>query len=152
VTSPIAFAWAALGITGIAAIFDWRTGRIPSWLSLGTLFVAPIAHALATRVQAGGALGGLALAGLGAACAGAPPLLLWRLGGIGGGDVKLVAAAGALLGPTLGVESLLYACLLAGSYAVLRMAWDGSLLRTIRFGPALCAGVALAVVLPGALS
>ena len=104
------------------------------------------------------------------------PLALYRAGGIGGGDVKLLAAMGALCGLLTGVEMELYAFIGAAMYAAVRLAYRGTLLRTVwsavilvgravkpgwrpspsdrpreemRFGPAVLAGVCFAAFAQG---
>jgi Flp pilus assembly protein protease CpaA len=47
---------------------------------------------------------GLVTAGEGTCVCAAVPLLMFRLGGMGGGDVKLLAGLGALCGPTHGLQ------------------------------------------------
>jgi prepilin peptidase CpaA len=76
-----------------AAIEDLRTRRIRNWLTLSLIltgilqsFIGP--SALSPGAASLGALIGLAL-----------PLILFVLGAIGGGDVKLLAGVGAWLGP-----------------------------------------------------
>jgi prepilin peptidase CpaA len=77
-----------------------------------------------------GLLGSLA----GAVLVGLVPYLLFTFSrgrGIGGGDVKLFAALGAWLGPSLGVEVqfLAFACLLFWAFGLL--AWRGRLLAVL---------------------
>src|SRR5512139_2838796 len=95
---PLALACAA---TLSAAWTDAKTGRIPNWLTLPLLPVG-----LAFGVLDGGLLG-LGSAALGCMLCFAIPygLLHFSRGtAIGGGDVKLFAALGALLGPRAGLE------------------------------------------------
>jgi prepilin peptidase CpaA len=80
-----------LGCAAVAG--DLRSRSIPNWLTGG---------GMAAGVACGWWMGGLA--GLAAAVAGAVVgfsiLLVFHIcGGLGGGDVKLMAAFGALLGP-----------------------------------------------------
>ena len=177
------FGWATLGLAGLAAAFDLRKGRIPNWLTLGALTIAPLGHAAFVQshmhdLQESAAAAGISI--LGAAICGFVPAVLWRLRTVGGGDVKLFAAIGATAGFTLGLASTFYSFLFASAFVVLRLAWRGTLLRSVgngfvslanpflpggrrialrhellesvRFGLAICAGVAFAVFQQGALS
>jgi prepilin peptidase CpaA len=63
-------------------------------------------------------------------CGLAPFLLFWR-GALGGGDVKLFAAIGALCQPLLGIEAQMYALLFAAIFAPLRLAMQGQLLGVL---------------------
>lgn len=81
----------ALPLLAIAAVTDARTRRIPNALTIGAIVVG-----LALAV----ARGELAAAALGVVAGGVPALLasLGRRMAIGGGDVKLLAACGAIAG------------------------------------------------------
>lgn len=174
------FGWAALGLASVAAAFDLRKGRIPSWLTLGALALAPLGHAAFVQshmhdLHESAAAAGISL--LGAAICAFVPAVMWRLRAIGGGDVKLFAALGATAGFTLGLASTFYSFLFASGFVLLRLAWRGTLLRslgnglvamanpflpkkyriavrhelleTLRFGLPICAGVAFAVYQQG---
>jgi prepilin peptidase CpaA len=107
---------AAVAIALAGALFDWRTGKIPDRLTLGMLLVAPIAHAAwAYDVDpvAMSALRGCASSLLGAAAGGVLPFLLLRAGGVGGGDVKLCLALGAITGPGFAFHAVTYAMIAA---------------------------------------
>jgi prepilin peptidase CpaA len=90
-------------------------------------------------------LGGLALAlaGGGAAALGnhllglllaAFPLYLMFLGGsLGGGDVKLMAAVGAITGFPVAVNALIASILVGGLCAALILIWQGRLLGLARY-------------------
>lgn len=83
----------ALIILSIAAVWcDLRRRRIPNALTLGGLLLA-----LVLRTAAG--LDALTAGLLGAALAFGLSLPLFAIGGLGGGDVKLLTAVGAFLGP-----------------------------------------------------
>ncbi|MBR0664244.1 prepilin peptidase [Roseomonas hellenica] len=94
----------ALALLGFAALHDLAARIIPDWVSLALL---PIGFWL--RIWQGGALWALVALLLVFAAA----VLVWRLGALGGGDVKLLSAATPLLPPSE-VPTLLVAVALAG--------------------------------------
>ena len=119
----------------VAAIFDWRTGRMPNWLTMSAIALGPVLHFARALVEkqtsnvaaqeAGYSIGGAAL------CA-VVPLILFRQGAIGGGDVKLLAGIGALLQPMLGVEAEMYGFFAGAILAPARLAYEGKLLSTLK--------------------
>jgi prepilin peptidase CpaA len=127
------FYFAAILVTGLAAWFDWRTGEIPNWLNVWPLVLAPIAHAVFGFLGAGWAAAGLgALYSLaGVIVCGVIPIFLYRSGAIGGGDVKLLGALGAILRPMVGIEAEFYSFIVAALYAPIQLAYEGKLLRTL---------------------
>jgi len=82
-----------LCVAALAGAIDIRHHRIPNWLTLGSACVALAYHAVS------GGSGGLIVATLGWFLGAAAFFLPFALGGLGAGDVKLVAALGAWLGP-----------------------------------------------------
>lgn len=103
----------------VAAITDLRTRTIPNWL---TLPCSLLGLALAGSARGGE---GLVLAALGALACFLPPYFLFVRGALGGGDVKLFGALGALLGARAGLELELGAFALVASFALLSMAVRG---------------------------
>jgi Flp pilus assembly protein protease CpaA len=81
----LAFAIGLMALLGIAALSDLRHRRIPNEIPASAALLWLVALALGA---AGSPLAGLAT-GLGLLAAG---ILAWRLGWLGGGDVKLIAA------------------------------------------------------------
>jgi prepilin peptidase CpaA len=102
-----------LGVSAVAAVTDARTGRIPNALTLPAL-ACGLAAAFAERGSFG-----LAASLAGALLCAVVPLLLFSRGAMGGGDAKLLAAAGALLGPSAGLELQWAAYVAAAIYVVL---------------------------------
>lgn len=99
-----------LSICVVAAIYDVRTRRIPNELTLSCAIAGLVTHAASLTTA------GIYLVWLcGAVAAG---FALYRLGGIGAGDVKLLAAGTALLGWPLGLTFLLYSALCGGLQAL----------------------------------
>jgi len=95
-----------------AAAFDVGTRRIPNFITVGGLAVA-----LVLRLATGGVdalVGGL----LGALLAFLLVFPLFMLKGMGGGDVKLLTAVGAFLGPYSTFVALLATALVGGVLAV----------------------------------
>jgi prepilin peptidase CpaA len=123
--------WFSVLLTCLAGIWDLRTGTIPNRL---VLFGGLLGLALRLGVAAvsGDALRALALTCMGMALVSLVPLLLYRAGGIGGGDVKLLAVVGAVLGPYLGLEVELYAFAATLLYAPARLIWEGKLVTSMR--------------------
>lgn len=103
---------AVVGLGLVASAWDIRTRRIPNLLTLG----APVA-ALAAHVWMGGMAGGWTTLG-GWALGLILFLPLFALGGMGAGDVKLLAAFGAWMGPWNIVETALAAGVIGGVLAL----------------------------------
>ncbi|MGN6592301.1 MAG: prepilin peptidase [Terriglobales bacterium] len=103
-------------VTAVAAIGDARWRQIPKWLTLPAL-----ATGLAYHLVTGGFGGALAAAVLGLGCG----LVLLQLGAVGGGDVKWLAALGALLGWHLWLWSVEFGLLAAGGMALVQVVARG---------------------------
>ncbi len=131
--APYFFVAAAL-VAALAAWFDWRTGHIPNALTLGPLAIAPIAH-FVFGVVMGTTHDALQAAGfsvLGAALCALVPITLYRASAIGGGDVKVLAAVGALMRPVVGIEAEFYSFVAAALIAPAYMAYHGKLFSVLR--------------------
>lgn len=129
------FLIAGIVVAGIAAWTDWRTGNIPNWLTLGTLALAPIGHIVVSlahhaRFSEACATGGWSI--VGAFVCSAIPLLMYRRSAIGGGDVKLFAAIGALFRTSVGVEAEMYCFMAAALIAPAHLAYEGKLFLTLK--------------------
>ena len=122
-------AWTSVAAAVVALLgcaTDLRSRRIPNVLTFGSAAVALLFH---------GALGGWAglgwsLAGWATGLAVFFPFFLLR--GLGGGDVKLMAALGAWLLPGTTVWVALYAALAGGVLAIIVSLADGYLLKALR--------------------
>lgn len=127
------FLVSAVVVAAISAWCDLRTGHIPNWVTLGPLFIAPIAHA-GTQIFAAtlSAAAEIALTSVvGALVCAIVPLVLYRAGAIGGGDVKLLAALGAICRPLVGIEIQFYSFLAAALIACAHLAYEGKLMRVL---------------------
>jgi len=178
----------ATAVAIVGAWFDWRSGRqaetgegvegeIPNSLTFGALAIAPVAH-FVWGLKVGGAKVGLEAAGFsvaGALVCAIVPLIMWRGGAMGGGDLKLLAAIGAICRPLVGIEAEFWAFAAAAVLIPARLAWEGKLFRVLgnslaiavnpllpkskrreiareemtwaRFGPAIALGTLLATLL-----
>ncbi len=113
---------AVIAVTSIACVTDLRDRRIPNWLTFG---------AAAGGFLYSAAVGGWS--GLGAAGAGwllglAIFFVPFALGGLGGGDLKLLAALGAWLGPIEVAWVAAFTCM-AGAMLGLIVAFSTGYLR-----------------------
>lgn len=115
----------ALGLATMGAVKDVGGGRIPNWLTYGGL-----AAALVVRCAAWGWLG-VRGGFLGVLVGGGIFYLLFLLGGMGGGDVKLMAAVGAWAGAAQAVAILIGAAIAGGILAVGYMVFRRQVLRTL---------------------
>jgi prepilin peptidase CpaA len=142
----VVFLVAAVLVTALAASWDWRKGVIPSWITLSAFCLALCGHALVGAIGGGvsGAGSGAMTSLVGAVGCGLFPALMVKMGGMGGGDLKLLIAVGAICGPIVGLEAELFGLLVAAVYAQVRLAREGKLLQT--FGNA--ASMVLGPVLP----
>jgi len=103
---------AALVVAAVACLTDLKAKRIPNVLSFGAAAGALGFH----LADAGWSGAGWSLAGW--LVGGAMFLPLFALRGLGGGDVKLMAALGAWLGPGLAVWVALWGALAGGPLAL----------------------------------
>jgi prepilin peptidase CpaA len=110
----------------VAAVFDWRTRRIPNWLC-----VAGLASGFACQIVLFRWAGAReALLGTGLALLIYVPLFALRA--VGGGDVKLMAAVGSIAGPRAWIAIFLVTALVGGVIALVLIAVKGRMRRTFR--------------------
>jgi prepilin peptidase CpaA len=119
------YQYAAIAVAIGAAVCDLSTRRIPNVLTLGAALAA-----LSVRSYADGWSGAeSSLAGwlVGVACF----FPFFALGGMGAGDVKLLGALGAWLGPQPAVWVALYGSIAGGVIAIVVAMWSGYLRRAL---------------------
>lgn len=107
--SQIVFVATVALFTAAAAATDLKTRKLPNWLTVPGLLAGLVFHASTNG------LGGLATSLGGFATGFGILLVLWLIGGGGGGDVKLMGALGAWLGARLTI----YVFLLSTVFAVM---------------------------------
>jgi len=119
----------------IAGISDWRSRRIPNWLTVPGLLVGIVVNSAVRGWP--GARDSLLGAGLGLLVL--LPFVLIR--SLGAGDWKLVGALGAFLGPQRLIAVLFVTVLIAGIMALLLIVWKGRVRQTLRNIPHLLAAL-----------
>ena len=115
-------------IVATAAILDLKTGKIPNALTLPAMVAGPVFWFFAMGPYgAVESVAGIFLCGL-------PPFMAYRAGGMPGGDLKLFAAVGGIVGPVTGIEIEFFAMLAAGLFGVALLIYRGKFRET--FGAA----------------
>jgi prepilin peptidase CpaA len=105
----------AIGVTLLAGFVDFRTRKIPNWLTVSAFFLG-----IGLRTMLSGWSGAKSsLAGAGLALVLLLPLVLMRA--LGAGDWKLMGAVGAFLGPVLFLFVLLGSIFVSGLMAIVEM-------------------------------
>ena len=110
----------------VAGWTDWRSRRIPNWLTVPALLAGIAANSLALGWP--GAKESLLGAGLGLGLL--LPFVLIR--SLGAGDWKLAGALGAFLGPSRLITVLMGTILVAGLMAVALIIWKKRVRQTLR--------------------
>ena len=109
----------------LATLWDLKTRRIPNFLTLPTTFLG-----LAMNAYYAG-LGGIKDSLLGLFLGVVLLILPFALGGMGAGDVKLLAAVGALNGPSFVLYTFLYGAIAGGILAIFYALLRGQFSRVI---------------------
>jgi prepilin peptidase CpaA len=130
-----------VGLLLVASITDVRWRRVYNWTTYPGILVGVAANGVATvwgldlasawnRV-----LGCIGLYDSVAGCVGCGFIMLvcyvFFPGGVGGGDVKLLAMMGAFLGPWKGLESLLWTFVFSACSAIVLVFWRFGTLRLL---------------------
>ena len=106
-----------VAVLGSAAIDDICTGKIHNWITYPAVLIGLVGNywggvdIYGHRLGVVGALIGMLVGFI-------PMFLVWRAGGVGGGDAKLMGAVGALTGWKLAVATLLFGLAVAGLMAI----------------------------------
>ena len=132
-----------ISVLVVISVIDWRTFEIPVGLNIAILVLGVAATALDLVLG----LGRLPLHIIGFFAISVPLLLIYLVTkgrGIGGGDIKLMAAAGLLVGWKLAIVGFILGCLFA---VVIHIAWMkiSKQDHVLAFGPYLSAGLLFAV-------
>jgi prepilin peptidase CpaA len=105
-----------MAFTVAAFLFDVRTLKIPNKLTVPVFFAGLLFHTVYGFIQPGywDGKGGLLFTLMGFATGFGLLLVLWLVGGSGGGDVKVMGAMGAWLGAWLTFQVLVVSSLIGG--------------------------------------
>jgi len=130
-----------LAILTVASITDLRQRMVYNWLTYSGMLLALAANGSVSLwgpsagVPDGGVWGwmGFPSSAAGLLICGFAMLVCYVFfpGGVGGGDVKLVAMIGAFLGPYAGIEAMLWAFVLGGCMAVVLLIWRFGAIRLL---------------------
>lgn len=110
----------------VAVLKDWKHHRIPNWLTYGVLLSGLILQYL--FLNAAGVVEGLKGAGVGLVVL----LPFYLTGGMGAGDVKMMAAVGSFIGPMAAFSSACFALVAGGCVALFLIIRSGQLVSLYR--------------------
>jgi prepilin peptidase CpaA len=123
---PLPIATSAVIFVAACIALDLRTRRIPNALTGGAMVLGACFNASYLGYR------GLASSLMGVTVPMAALLVPFALGGIGGGDVKMMGAIGALLGPRLALSGLAAGMILGGVIMMVHLARLGRLGEKLR--------------------
>lgn len=108
-------------ILGVATCLDWRSHRIPNWLTFGGLGIGLVLCYVclpSNEIHTGLQGAGIGLAVL---------IPFFLTGGMGAGDVKLMAAIGSFIGPMAALTAACMALVVGGAIAGVMILRSGEL-------------------------
>jgi len=120
---PREVAWLVSFVLVEAAVIDGRTLRVPNWLTFHFL----IAGLIYAFLNGGSAMLLSSLAGAGVGLLTLLPL--YSIGGMGAGDVKLMAGLGAWIGPWLVLWAFVATAFTGALMAIVMIVYSGGLYR-----------------------
>ena len=123
---PIATDVFAFVLLVLCAYWDIRFRKIPNWATLPGAALGLGMNGLFSGWQ------GMKISGLGFLVGFGALVVLFALGWMGGGDVKLMAAVGALKGYPFIVSALFYSLIVGVVIGVAMLIWNRKALRTLK--------------------
>lgn len=114
-----------LGFAALCAGWDLRERRIPNWLTVGGAVAGLGFHAWRAGTE------GLGFAGRGFALAFGVYLLLFLLRGMGAGDLKMMAAMGAIIGWSNWLLLFALSAVIGGLVALVTILLRGRVRQTV---------------------
>ena len=118
--------FATIACVSAAAVIDILTHKIPNWVTFPSALLGLLINFQTNGFQgllssAGGLITGFLLL-----------FVLYLLGGMGAGDVKLLCAVGALLGPKLVFYTFIWMALVGGALALVLIIYKKAFAQTFR--------------------
>lgn len=111
----------------VAVYIELKERRIPNWLTLSGMALGLLIAYLHGPRAFGASIGGLVI-GFGFL------FIFYVFGGVGGGDVKLMGAAGALMGSNLIEPALVYTAFIGAFLAIMMFIWRKDFWMRIALG------------------
>lgn len=128
--------WASQGLLAAvliaASVTELRRGKIYNGLTYPAILAGLAFGAVRGAVEAGSAWDGFVNHALGFALAFGVLFLAYLLGGMGGGDVKLMGAVGAFLGWPAALYATFYSFLVGAALGLVLMVWRGQTRSVVR--------------------
>jgi len=125
-------AWAVLAVVLVAAaVSDLRRGAVYNWLTYPAILVG-LALGAFQGAAAGDTAAGVIDHVVGFGFAFGVLLVAYVMGGMGGGDVKLMGAVGALVGWPAALHAVFYSFLVGAALGLILMVWRGRVRIVLR--------------------
>jgi prepilin peptidase CpaA len=115
-----------------AAIFDLRQHRIPNWLTYPGMLIGLVARWVVYRHDSFLGWKGLASGFAGLLLAGGVMFIFFAVRAMGAGDVKIMAAIGAFVGPGTAVSVLLATAICGGVLAIGYALYRKRMVKTLK--------------------
>jgi len=136
VTEAEMMTWASQGLLAAvlvaASVTELKAGKIYNWLTYPAILAGLAFGAVRGAVEGGSAWDGFVNHALGFALAFGVLFLAYLLGGMGGGDVKLMGAVGAFLGWPAALYATFYSFLVGAALGLVLMVWRGQTRSVLR--------------------
>lgn len=128
-----AWPWIVTGVVlVIASVTDVRSGKIPNAVTLPAIAIGLIGHTLCGGLTGNDYSLGLVGSLIGLAVGFLPLWFVWKAGGIGGGDAKIMAAIGAITGWHFTLNTLFYGLIVAAVMAIAIIVRRRMFVRTMK--------------------
>ncbi|GGH13247.1 A24 family peptidase [Paenibacillus segetis] len=118
--------WGCFILLSVAFITDMRSMKIPNFVTMGGMILGILFHTMMDGSS------GLVFALQGAGTGFGLMLILYLLGAVGGGDVKLFGGVGAWCGIGLTLSTMMYSIFAAGCIGLIILIWRRDLFNRLR--------------------